>query len=59
MAYLEHEEIMSIEMYKKFSLREFNKSMAYISRKFSNQFKRGKNYQNAKKITSFNIIKTN
>ena len=59
MAYLEHEEIMSIEMYKKFSLREFNKSMAYISRKFSNQFKRGKNYQNAKKITSLNIIKTN
>ena len=59
MAYLDHGEIMSIEMYKKFSLREFNKSMAYISRKFSNQFKRGKNYQNAKKITSLNIIKTN
>ena len=59
MVYLDHGEIMSIEMYKQFGLREFNKSMAYISRKFSNQFKRGKNYQNAKKITSFNIIKTN
>ena len=50
---------MSIEMYKQFGLREFNKSLAYISRKFSNQFRRGKDYQNAKKITSVNIIKTN
>ena len=46
-------------MYKQFGLREFNKSLAYISRKFSNQFRRGKDYQNAKKITSLNIIKTN
>ena len=59
MVYLDHGEIMSIEMYKQFGLREFNKSLAYISRKFSNQFRRGKDYQNAKKITSVNIIKTN
>ena len=31
----------------------------YISRKFSNQFKRGKDYKNVKKITSFNIIQKN
>ena len=59
MAYLDNGEVLSIEMYKQFSLREFNKSLAYISRKFSNQFKRGKNYQNARKITSLNLIKTN
>ena len=59
MAYLDNGEVLSIEMYKQFSLREFNKSLAYISRKFSNQFKRGQNYQNAKKITSLNLIKTN
>ena len=59
MAYLDKKEVMSIEMYKQFGLREFNKSLAYISRKFSNQFRRGKDYQNAKKITSVNIIKTN
>ena len=59
MVYLDKDEVMSVEMYKQFRLREFNKSAAYIARKFSNQFKRGKNYQNAKKITSFNIIKNN
>ena len=59
MAYLDKKEVISIEMYKQFGLREFNKSLAYISRKFSNQFRRGKDYQNAKKITSVNIIKTN
>ena len=59
MAYLDNGEVMSIEMYKKFGLREFNKSFSYISRKFSNQFKRGRDYKNAKKITSFNIIQKN
>ena len=59
LVYLNTDEIISLEMYKEFSQNEFKKNLASISRKFSNQFERGKNYDSGKKIIGINLILNN
>ena len=59
LAYLDNGEIISLEMYKRFTKKDFIKSLAYITRKFSNQFERGSNYEQPSKITSINITQHN
>ena len=59
LAYLNTDEIISLEIYKEFYLKDYKKSLAYISRKYSNQFERGRNYKSGKKVTGINIILNN
>ena len=59
LVYLNTDEIISLEIYKEFYLKDYKKSLAYISRKYSNQFERGRNYKSGKKVTGINIILNN
>ena len=58
MAYIDNGEIVSIEMYQQFGKKEYQKSLSYISRKYANQYERGKEYK-GRKVTGINIIKHN
>ena len=52
-------EIVSIEMYRKFGKREYRKSLSYITRIYSNQFERGSEYLDGKKVIGINLIENN
>ena len=52
-------EIINIEIYNNFGLPEFKKSLTYASMLYSHQFKKKEPYDNAKKVTSLNIMKGN
>lgn len=56
LAYLNTGEIICIEMYKKFQEREYKKSMAYLTRIYSNQLKEGEDHILAKKIINLNFM---
>ena len=58
-AYLNTKEIVSIEMYTAFDKEEFNKSVTYLSKLYSNQLKRGQKYIQAKKVISINFMSGN
>lgn len=58
-AYLDTNEIVSIEMYKDFGKEEFNKSVTYLSKLYSNQLKKGQKYIHAKKVISINFMSGN
>ena len=58
-AYLNTNEIVSIEMYTAFDKEEFNKSVTYLSKLYSNQLKRGQKYIQAKKVISINFMSGN
>ncbi len=59
MAYLDTDEIVSIEMYTHFHEREFKKSLSYLARAFSDQLKQGEDYLLAKKVISINLMEEN
>ncbi len=58
---LSNGDIISLEMYKdKFTKRDFNKSLSYICRLYSNQLlKKDENYEDNKKVISLNLMKGN
>ena len=58
-AYLDTNEIVSIEMYKDFGKEEFNKSVTYLSKLYSNQLKKGQKYIHTKKVISINFMSGN
>lgn len=58
MAYLDTDEIVSIEMYTHFHEREFKKSLSYLARAFSDRLKQG-DYLLAKKVISINLMEEN
>ena len=58
-AFLNTNEIVSIEMYTAFDKEEFNKSVTYLSKLYSNQLKRGQKYIQAKKVISINFMSGN
>lgn len=59
MASLDTGEVVIIEMYRKFSRDEYKKSVAYITRLYSNQYDRGKKYKEGRKVIGINIIENN
>ena len=59
MAYLDTDEIVSLEMYKTFHEREFKKSLSYLARAFSDQLEQGEDYMLAKKVISINLMEEN
>lgn len=59
LAYLDTNEIVSIEMYKKFTSREYKKSISYLARTFSDQLKEGEDYKDARKVISLNFMSGN
>ena len=58
-ASLDTGEVVIIEMYRKFSRDEYKKSLAYITRLYSNQYDRGKKYKEGRKVIEINIIENN
>ena len=59
LAYLDTDEIISLEMYTYFREREFKKSLSYLARTFSDQLERGEDYLLAKKVISINLMEEN
>ena len=59
LAYLDTDEIVSLEMYTYFREREFKKSLSYLARTFSDQLERGEDYLLAKKVISINLMEEN
>ena len=59
LAYLDSDEIVSIEMYKNFQKKHFSKSLSYNARIYSDQLERGKDYTGIKKVIGINIIDNN
>ncbi len=59
LAYLDIDEIVSLEMYTYFREREFKKSLSYLARTFSDQLERGEDYLLAKKVISINLMEEN
>ena len=59
MAYLDSDEIASIEIYKAFKEKNLSKSLSYVARTYSDQLQRGKDYNNIKKVIGINIIDNN
>ena len=59
LAYLDTNEIVSIEMYNKFTSREYKKSISYLARTFSDQLKEGEDYREARKVISINFMSGN
>ncbi len=56
---LSNREIINIEMYNNFGMPECKKSLTYASMLYSHQFKKKEPYENAKKVTSLNIMRGN
>jgi len=52
-------EIINIEMYNNFGMPECKKSLTYASMLYSHQLKKKEPYENAKKVTSLNIMRGN
>ena len=59
LAYLDSDEIISIEIYNQFSKREYKKSLAYITRIYSEQFEEGDDYAEAKKVIGISLMEGN
>ena len=59
LAYLDCDEIVSIEMYTKFNKREYKKSLAYLTRVYSEQFEEGDDYAQAKKVIGISLMEGN
>ena len=59
LAYLDTNEIVSIEMYNKFTAREYRKSLSYLARTFSDQLKEGEDYKDVRKVISINFMRGN
>ena len=59
LAYLDTDEIVSLEMYTYFREREFKKSLSYLARAFSDQLEQGEDYMLAKKVISINLMEEN
>ena len=56
---LSNREIINIEMYNNFGMPECKKSLTYASMLYSHQLKKKEPCDNAKKVTSLNIMKGN
>ena len=57
---LDNQNMISIEMYSStFSKREYNKSLSYLCRLYSNQIKINKRYEDIKKVIGISFIKGN
>ncbi len=56
---LSNREIINIEMYNNFGMPECKKSLTYASMLYSHQLKKKEPYENAKKVTSLNIMRGN
>ena len=59
LAWLDTGEVVIVEMYRKFGNNEYKKSLAYITRLYSNQYDRGKEYKEGRKVIGINIIENN
>ena len=59
LVYTNTKKILIIEMYNNFQKEEFNKSISYLTRIFSNQLERGESYLNVKKVIGINFMKGN
>ena len=59
LGYLDSDEIASIEMYSQFGKREYKKSLAYITRVYSEQFEEGDDYAEAKKVIGISLMEGN
>lgn len=59
LVYLNTDEIASIEMYNRFGNREYKKSLAYLTRIYSDQFEEGEDYSKARRAISINFINGN
>ncbi len=59
LAYLDTDEIVSLEMDETFHEREFKKSLSYLARAFSDQLEQGEDYMLAKKVISINLMEEN
>ena len=59
LAYLDSDEIISIEIYNQFGKREYKKSLAYITRIYSEQFEEGDDYAEAKKVIGISLMEGN
>lgn len=58
-ATLDTGEILSIEMYSRFGLREYKKSASYITKLYSDQLKKNDDYYNAKKVIGLSFMTGN
>ena len=56
LAFLNTQEIVSLEIYNYFQEKEFNKSVSYLTRIYSGQLKPGESYIDAKKVISINLM---
>ena len=56
---LSNGEIINLEMYNNFGITECKKSLTYASMLYSHQLKKQETYDNAKKVTSLNIMSGN
>ena len=56
---LSNREIINIEMYNNFGMPECKKSLTYASMLYFHQLKKKEPYENAKKVTSLNIMRGN
>ena len=59
LVWLDTGEVVAVEMYRKFGSMEYKKSLAYITRLYSNQYDRGKKYKEGRKVIEINIIENN
>ena len=59
LVYLSTDEIAPIEMYNRFGDREYKKSLAYLTRIYSDQFEEGEDYSKARRAISINFINGN
>ncbi|CDF12451.1 putative uncharacterized protein [Mycoplasma sp. CAG:776] len=59
LVWLDTGEVVAVEMYRKFGSMEYKKSLAYITRLYSNQYDRGKKYDEGRKVIGINIIENN
>ena len=59
LVYLNTDEIASIEMYNRFGDREYKKSLAYLTRIYSDQFEEGEDYSKARRAISINFVNGN
>ena len=59
LAYLDTDEIVSVEIYNRFNENEYKKSVSYLTRIYSDQLETGEDYLQAKKVISLNLMEGN
>ena len=59
LAYLDTDEIVSVEIYNRFNENEYKKSVSYLTRIYSEQLETGEDYLQAKKVISLNLMEGN